>query len=660
MLYKKMSYWLTWFLASFLGVLSLTSFAMQPGRPSAEELMNWNPSPEEMAELEKMVEEIRRTDPKLYAELERQGQQILQEAGLNPADFQQAPQQEEIKQPVEKPVPVKQPLVTGKPENEKKPELKKIRPLNEVMGTVEKLQNALRSIHIKAQVDHEIARVLTRFKKEITDLLYYVPLIKEEKIAKHLQTEEFTPLFLQLNRFAQAFEKINNQLVPEETPEQEITPYLILGIKPGSTWEKIKQAYKERKRTKDVAALTKRLKKEEASPEETQIALRKNELQLQAIDQAYATLEDAKTRARFEREHKERKKAGLDKKKIAQPILKDLNKELTEAIYEARLLTGAKELVNTFNPEAEEIKKEQEEAAKAEYSRKDELKKRRTSPSQRTRQSGQTYYETPSQHYYPQYNSPYNSPYNSQYNSPYSNFSGSAPYGQSSLGGQENQGGQRRLDSNNPTVAPTEGARESGKETLEKENSHHHSPKPKKESTKEEKPACPQEKKTDLERRIKDIKNKFTATANLKATDPRDYTKEEEALDTLTKRLRTYKRKHEHYLKECKPKDEEKEKLTSQWREAMSEFSTYFELLDKDKEETAKKNPTRSIGTELDNSDNKVTALAQVINDINSSLKISFKNKNTKMGPNLSLERVKAIIDKRVPQKAEEDDEDED
>lgn len=219
-------------------------------QPTAEDILNFNPSPEELAELEKMVEEIRRTDPELYKELERQGQEMLANAGIDPKDFQpqgQAmnPEERPQERPSVRPSPADQMTYDDSKEypETKKSDIKKIRPLSDIERTIGSLQEALRAIHIKAQTDHDIARVLERFKKEISDLLYYLPVIKHEQIAKHIATQEFTHLYNKLQKASSLFQQIEKKLIPDTsaTLEDETNPYMILAIEPGSSQERVEK-----------------------------------------------------------------------------------------------------------------------------------------------------------------------------------------------------------------------------------------------------------------------------------------------------------------------------------------------------------------------------------------------------------------------------------
>ena len=399
-----------------LRLFLFSSFCIFADMPPMPEHM---PSPEE---LEAMVADIEKNDPELFKLLQEEGRRILIENGIDPDSFEQPKTdagQETPKAPTQaperakKPTEFERPVTTGPA----------IRGMKEIESLISALIESLNSMRLKAHVNTSIARLLDRFKRELDDLLYYLPVLKNKPIVSYLATAAYTPFYNRLKSFAYTILDLEQQLLVDDLyAEKHDTPYHILSVRAGSDEKQIEAAYKKLMKAKDPKELKKRLKDQEFSKREQEFILQENDLQIKTIKEAYDVLKDTNTKKRLDREHEIRISQRLSGGAISKELLAKIGKACTDFIYQQRALEDIKKLIAEYAPEAAKNKAKIEEELQQERERVQEAKKRPQQPSPRGPMSPRTYYPEArsgnSSGYagggynpdYGQYNQPYNQP----------------------------------------------------------------------------------------------------------------------------------------------------------------------------------------------------------------------------------------------------------
>lgn len=328
-------------------------------------------------EAEKYLRDLEKNDPEAFKELERQSEAALKDMGVLPKDFERPAQQQQ---------PQKQPDLIQKTQASEKPKS----PINldqhkitspiisahgDIANIIDCIQKSLRNISRKAQTNNKIALKLSRYSKELGDILYFLPIIKQEQHIIRLTTEEFSSLYNKLKDFSKKICPLDQTLlVNDEFISSNITAYDILGINQKASTQDIKKAYlrKINSLNLDNNNNTKILKKE--------------------LDSAYNTLKDTKLRSRLDKEilleEEENSKTSI----ISDRILNDIVKELTNILYNRKLLEEIKKVLELYEPEALKRRQYAEELAKSELARVAELKKKPNLPSPMGPRAPQTRY----------------------------------------------------------------------------------------------------------------------------------------------------------------------------------------------------------------------------------------------------------------------------
>ncbi len=383
----------------FLCIFFFSSFFLQGAVPQAPQEM---PSPEE---LQAMVEDIEKNDPELFKLLQEEGRRILQEAGIDPDSFEQqkpGPIKEEIKTPIPVPEKIKNPSAVTEPKAEIK---SAVRGVKEIEYLLQSLIESLQRMRLKTHANTSIARLLERFKRELDDLFYYLPIIKNKPIISYLTTSDYTSLYMRLKSFTYKIVELEQQLIINDLyTEKHNTPYHILTLRPGSSLEEIKGSYKRKMQTKNPEELKKKLKKEGFSAKEQEAILQDNALQRRAIQEAYDLLMDINTKKRFDREHEFTASQKLSGGTVSKELLSSIGKAFTDFMYNERSLEDIKKLIAQYDPEAAKLKIKMEEDIKQERQRIEEAKKRPQQPSPRAPYS-------PRSSYPEAYNNPYGDSY---------------------------------------------------------------------------------------------------------------------------------------------------------------------------------------------------------------------------------------------------------
>jgi len=474
-------------LAIVFGIYVRAGFA--PGLPSPAEM----PSPEE---LQRMVEDIEKNDPELFKLLQEEGRRIMIEAGIDPDSFdQQKPDTIHEEKPADS-TPKDTSAPTSVKQENKAPVGPIVRNVQEVELLLETLLHSLNNIRLKAHANGDVARLLERFKKELDDLFYYLPVIKNKPISTYLATADFTPLYTSLKTFSKKLALLEPQLIVEDIyAEKHETPYQILGVRPGSSLKKIRATFEQRMRAKDPKKLKKQLEEGDFSQKEKKNIVQANELQRKTLQEAYDTLSDPHTKKRLDREHTLRVEQGLLGGRVSKELLSSIGKTFTDFIYHERILESIKKLVARYAPEAAEKKSKMEEDIKQERQRLEEAKKKVSPPSPLAPRSGGTYYP-------PAHNAYYGGGYpGGGYPSYYGDYS---PRGEAG-GMQPRAGSDKEGSSGKPSRGGKGGDKDKEKE--KKESSDKEKSKESKEDTKDTK----KDKKEDKEKkRSKKSDKKFS------------------------------------------------------------------------------------------------------------------------------------------------------
>ncbi len=168
------------------------------------------PTEQELREIEEFLSQL---SPEELQELEKMGQQIIEEAEKNGVDLFAPPANMPAPQ-----LPKKE--ETGQPKqtkNEKRKELKTSKnELSAIRNILTSLIEVVHSIRQKAATEPEFELSITPFNEPLNFLLYYLYLINDDAVAGYLKEKEFTGLYHHLTRISDELEGHNRNFdVPD-------------------------------------------------------------------------------------------------------------------------------------------------------------------------------------------------------------------------------------------------------------------------------------------------------------------------------------------------------------------------------------------------------------------------------------------------------------
>lgn len=236
---------------------------------------------------------------------------------------------QEISTPIEKPVEIKPEL---------KPEISETQ-VEQVEVLIENIIDALNSLRLKSIADRTKVEALIPFKFYIDDLIYYLEVIKDEALIKHLHAKEFEELLNNLKTLHADLVGKEVQLVIQEFSLEGYNPYEILGLPTTASTQEIVKAYEQR--TKELEPNTKKreLKAQGKSDEEIQEILDGLRNEFEELSDAYQII------------------ASKEQNEF---LFNSILRAIKEANTSKNLIDDIQKLLKRYEPEALAIKKEQE------------------------------------------------------------------------------------------------------------------------------------------------------------------------------------------------------------------------------------------------------------------------------------------------------------
>lgn len=424
----------------------MTESAAEPAGQQAMPGVMPSPSAAEIEDAFAKVEEIQRTDPELFKQLEDAGKEIIKEmAKQDPAQLEAFAQSfglkpEELLAEATKPTVPEEAMPTEEPaieEFEETPEEAPIQPMQKTMSPTPQAPSAPKTVKKsvpinESQVQRTIAQVaehiellrtkmagsatvyaeLRSLELDLLSLALLIAIIDSPTHIIRLSKGEFNDLINALERLAAV-------LIAEEPHIQAMrtmpTKYDLLGITPQANATQLEKAFKTLKKKLDPKTIEKKLKKRGLSGDDLKRQVKAARITFSEIEEAYELIKDPITRRDIVDRaiELEAKQQGIDTA-TAKAAVSEIRDALSSAFYKDEILSKIEAYLDTYAPEALKQKKAQE---KEEKKRLDEQKRRtRQSPIQTpgesfeptisvpSGESGRYSYDSPS--FYPDYFGP--------------------------------------------------------------------------------------------------------------------------------------------------------------------------------------------------------------------------------------------------------------
>lgn len=329
------------------------------------------------AGLQEFMDAIQNLSPDELKILEELGQQIENEMrtqGLNPdnpedfskwAEKQMAP--EAPSKPSENnlkeagagsPVNLKE-----KKEIIKKPEITQVIPPKDAQFLLYDTTRILSNIRQKINNSSKLSKKIAPLNKQLNDLQYYLNILAQPLLLKHLTSKDFEPLYKKLQNFYKMVGHYDQLiLVKEPCQNNESNPYLILGISPKATQKEIQETYDKLYAEYNVENLKKILKEKNITGKEYKNKIKEASVLFTFIQDAYDSLKDPKLRAIIDKSTREECKLDLILEESSITAFNSFLSNLKAGISE--LFPEIEKLMSKIKPEELELAKLQEEAEK--------------------------------------------------------------------------------------------------------------------------------------------------------------------------------------------------------------------------------------------------------------------------------------------------------
>lgn len=324
-------------------------------------------SMEDLEAIDDFLKQLEKENPEALEALAKIGEDFIKEAEAQGIDPYQALGFPFSKQDVEEAItteggvmPSPQPPAPDTKKEEitiPKMDLKKVEEAREM---IEHIVQHLNNLKIKLLADPFLQEIFSSFNFLVDDLVYYLSLVKEEKILKYLLEKEFEHIL-------QALFELNHTLsylvpafdMPEESLET-TNPYTILGVPKYSPWNVVSERYQTLLIEKDAEKIKENLMKKKASQQEINKKLAEVKQELSEVNEAYEV---------------------IVKRENALLILNKIIDALAQIAYQKNILAQLKKVLEKYEPEAMKKREEQEKLeAKARESQELALKQRAFAP----------------------------------------------------------------------------------------------------------------------------------------------------------------------------------------------------------------------------------------------------------------------------------------
>ncbi len=234
----------------------------------------------------------------------------------------------------------------------------------------------------EAQNDDSVARRLNAWITDINDLVYYLNVLDKDSLIAHLVSSDFQRIYNNLIKLNDALEEsIALFKVKAVLSEETEDPYEVLGISTDASTEDIEAAFNRLKNERDPQIVEKKLQEEGLSEKDIQRKVKEARLSFGLIETAYESLKDPKSRKQVDLDMLSRQGPEKKSKNVSQKAFNKILKAFGTAFYDDAILADIKKLLEKYEPEAIERKKQIEQAQQEAKKAQEEISKRKITPT---------------------------------------------------------------------------------------------------------------------------------------------------------------------------------------------------------------------------------------------------------------------------------------
>ena len=350
-------------------------------------------------EINEFVKFINELSPEELAELEKLGESIIKE--METSEQKEEPISETKIEEAVKPEPTK----IQRPAFEEKNKV-------EAQKIIRSIIKYLREIRQEAIKDEAVSRRLKIWDKDLNDLTYFLHVLDKNELLEHLASKDFSKLYNDLKKFKENLEdNIGSFKVQEVITEEEFeNPYEILGVNEDATTKEIEAAFKKLKAERDPKILENRLKNAGLSDKEISKQIKETKLSFGLIETAYESLKNSKIRTQIDNELKTKQSPYAQIKQISKSAFNKILASFSTIFYDNAVLNQIQKLLEKYEPQALEKKKEIDKAQEMAKKAQEELSKKTVTSTKSSSYREPSYgYKSPSGYDsgYPAYSAPY-------------------------------------------------------------------------------------------------------------------------------------------------------------------------------------------------------------------------------------------------------------
>lgn len=365
--------------------LPLIAAAPQPAGPNDqafkltdEEIKMLNLSDTEAAELRQFFDALNTLTPAQKKELEDLGKETekkMRDKNLDPANFDDLVkfmENEGLSQPGKKaqPAPQAAPRFEEPTFPLEKPKHAPITSAKDTIAMLESLTKHIASLRQKAPTRAQIQKRLESIRPEVSELYYYLNVLKAPDLVTLLTSKDFMRLHSNLEALHRALTTYEPSIIARKAATiDEATPYEILGTPEDASIEDIKAAYQTIEETKHPRIIEAQLKEEPLDEKVRKQRLKEAQRSFQHITQAYESLIDPDQRAIIDAELAQKRAIENRNERASRNAFDKIFNAFSTAFYHDTLLQTVQQLLEKYKPHELEIAKKQLELEKKAYER---------------------------------------------------------------------------------------------------------------------------------------------------------------------------------------------------------------------------------------------------------------------------------------------------
>lgn len=230
---------------------------------------------------------------------------------------------------------------------------------------LQEIVNHLGLFRQKASTDDEMAHKLERLSTELNELLYYLNVLMQEDLIKHLTSKDFATLHKNLECFHNLLLRYEPTMASQQPKIPDVeNPYEILEISYSATQAQIQAKFEKLKEKYDPVNISRKLDEQGITGNARKKQIKEARINFSFIQNAYDTLKDKKQRALLDRSLKDKIEQEKRTKAASLRAFNKLLDGVTVALYQHRVLADIEKLLQKYKPEEIAKAKKQEEIEK--------------------------------------------------------------------------------------------------------------------------------------------------------------------------------------------------------------------------------------------------------------------------------------------------------